>query len=349
MSQSPWGNIQYSTPILRGIRMVSCAGHEGLMISESAARKYLSDNAKNVGMPYGNYLCYEGDAAVCVPLLDSEDIRNAFFAKIMANGIDERPDSVKKESMNKLIETAATYYPQYFLSSITRSDCEDVYDEMKKVALEKVDREAHFNKKDAVFQFLTDPLIGPSYVIAVTTDGTRHIVPLENSRKVKQGNPKDHLYTISDFETVSESDLPPLTERYIAYLRDAIKEAEKHLASANDPGNPDRKQAEDRYVSRLGYISYHTELFCRQLIGEEQFLTMVQAEESGITAVKEKIKELLEGKHLNEISSIYGAHAYSREECEAPWLIRETIMERHQNTNPQKELSEDVDSLSPSL
>ncbi len=71
-SYSPWGPAQDRTPIVDGVSWVSTASHGGLMVTRTAARKYLSAKAVEVAYPgqCGNYVCFEEDCSYAVALYE---------------------------------------------------------------------------------------------------------------------------------------------------------------------------------------------------------------------------------------------------------------------------------------
>lgn len=70
MAGSPWGQIQHSNPILRGVRIVSTAGHGGVMVTRRFAKNYLTKAAIERGQEYGNYLCYEEDCDMSIVIFE---------------------------------------------------------------------------------------------------------------------------------------------------------------------------------------------------------------------------------------------------------------------------------------
>lgn len=54
MSSSPWGKIQHSKSLVRGVRFVSTASHGGIMVTENYAQKHFSKSAIERALKYTN-------------------------------------------------------------------------------------------------------------------------------------------------------------------------------------------------------------------------------------------------------------------------------------------------------
>lgn len=101
---SPWGGIQYSTIIARGLKSVGTAGHGGYMATEKFAEKYLSEACKKHADRYGNYLCYEEDCAYAIL---AYDIADKFGNKMKSDKY------TIEEYKHSLLESISCYYPEY--------------------------------------------------------------------------------------------------------------------------------------------------------------------------------------------------------------------------------------------
>lgn len=102
---SPWGPTQQLTdhPSLRGVRIVSTAGHGGMGIADGIARKVLSPAAYKIGEKYGGYVWFEEDVAVGIPLLEHPE----WYQLLMG-----RPFSDAQIAMNE--RSVRQSYPRYF-------------------------------------------------------------------------------------------------------------------------------------------------------------------------------------------------------------------------------------------
>lgn len=74
MAGSPWGTIQQSENIVRGVRVVSTASHSGIMVSPQSAHKYLSEAARNAALRWNEFYCFEEDCDAAIVL--SEFVKN---------------------------------------------------------------------------------------------------------------------------------------------------------------------------------------------------------------------------------------------------------------------------------
>ena len=58
--KSPWGEIQFSEPLIPGMELVSTASHGGVRVTREAA-VLLSPAARKCGFRQGGYLWFEED------------------------------------------------------------------------------------------------------------------------------------------------------------------------------------------------------------------------------------------------------------------------------------------------
>lgn len=101
---SPWGGIEDSKVIAKGLKIVSTATHGGYMVTENFANKYLSEKSKKYAIKYKNYLCYEEDCdftILCYELIDT------FGDRLKGK------NSTIEEYKEKLIKIINKYYPEY--------------------------------------------------------------------------------------------------------------------------------------------------------------------------------------------------------------------------------------------
>lgn len=103
---SPWGGIQYSVVIARGMKAVSTAGHGGYMVTEKFAEKYLSEPCKKRALTYSNYLCFEEDCAWAILAFD---VFEHFGDKMKSEKV------TLEEYREGLIQTLSLYYADYLL------------------------------------------------------------------------------------------------------------------------------------------------------------------------------------------------------------------------------------------
>ncbi|WP_368262846.1 DUF7007 domain-containing protein [Clostridium disporicum] len=103
---SPWGGIQYSKVIVRGLKAVSTAGHGGYMVTEKFAEKYLSEACKKRALTYSNYLCFEED---CDWAILAFDVLEDFGDKMKSE------ETTLEAYRNSLLETVSLYNADYLL------------------------------------------------------------------------------------------------------------------------------------------------------------------------------------------------------------------------------------------
>lgn len=107
---SPWGGIQHSTIIMRGLKYVSTAGHGGYMVTKNFANKHLSKPCINLGEEYGDYLCYEEDCAWALVNYDLLKYNpNIYSLKIKNANI-----SIEDAELS-LRKNLSIYYPNYLI------------------------------------------------------------------------------------------------------------------------------------------------------------------------------------------------------------------------------------------
>lgn len=78
---TPWGAVQHSKIIKRGVSIVSTTSHGGMRISKGFAEKNLSTAAINRATVLGNYLFYEEDCDMAIPVFELEDIQEDVFGE----------------------------------------------------------------------------------------------------------------------------------------------------------------------------------------------------------------------------------------------------------------------------
>jgi hypothetical protein len=66
--ETPWGTSQITENHDSGFIFVSTARHGGFMIAKDFAEKHLSPAAIKRGEKCGDYLCYEEDCSIAIPL-----------------------------------------------------------------------------------------------------------------------------------------------------------------------------------------------------------------------------------------------------------------------------------------
>jgi hypothetical protein len=98
---TPWGESQYTKQLAPGVYLVSTAGHGGILIGRSQAKKLLSRKAIVIGMLWGNFLAYEEDC----------DIAAVWY---------EHPEFASSDDKSKIKrmaqESLQRWHPAYFIA-----------------------------------------------------------------------------------------------------------------------------------------------------------------------------------------------------------------------------------------
>lgn len=176
MAGSPWGQIQHSVILKRGFRCVSTAGHGGIMVTMHAAEKHLSETARKFGERYGNYLCYEEDCLMSIPIFENVDIRSKF-----SNTKDEQ-----------IIKSLSYYYPEYLLERGIPFDGDEEVKE-KYLAKKKKEEEERMEKMIEADTISSVDIVletrFPDCLLVTTKDNNIHLIQkgefsLENPPKL---------------------------------------------------------------------------------------------------------------------------------------------------------------------
>jgi len=107
MANSPWGEIQESEQVKRGVRIISGSRSCGMLFTQRAAEKYLSDAAIDAGTKWGDYIAYEG-TSLGVVVLDNPGFLEAIYGDVARTD----PASVLRRAFEKTLRD----HPEYLLS-----------------------------------------------------------------------------------------------------------------------------------------------------------------------------------------------------------------------------------------
>src|SRR5579859_4475885 len=155
-SNSPWGTIDSSEQITRGVRWVSTPSHGGLMVSKGAASKYLTPKAIELGGAWGDYICFEEDCAYAIAFFQNPQWKRHLDRQALAqweNSIlesDSYMGKAKQDALARLIPDVAKtddairedmraivayWYPEFFrVSSV-----EVLTESLNRIAFAKTD------------------------------------------------------------------------------------------------------------------------------------------------------------------------------------------------------------------
>ena len=237
---TPWGTAQQTRNHARGISTVSTSSHGGLLIGVATAKRYLSEAALKHGHRYGGYLCYEEDCAYEIPLYDSAYIRDVVAKDVLAKGITL--DHLKHE----LWKSLSRWYPDYLL-------------ELNVVPDEKPHREWTHEQKASEMRAERHPLLviccwdSDATMLAgvnlvETADGTRHYVCSKSYRRARENN--SILLTIEDMEIVDQSNLDPISARFLDYL---VGYSNELLRGDADQSACGQEKLGRRFCNKLSY------------------------------------------------------------------------------------------------
>lgn len=181
---SPWGGIQGSKVVAKGLKFVCTASHGGYMVTSNFAKKYLSKNCQKYGLKYKDYLCYEEDSAYSI--LEFEII-------------DEFGDRIYKgeksfeEYKVSLIKSLSYYFPEYLIEKgVTPNEKE------YKEYLENKKREQMRAEKnpDLIISVST---INKEIVRVITANNKEHFISKESYRNLRENS---NLLLISKCEKI---------------------------------------------------------------------------------------------------------------------------------------------------
>ena len=170
---SPWGGIQHSDVIVRGLKLVSTAGHGGYMVTNTFANKYLSNACKKLGMKYRNYLCYEEDCAYNLVNYDLLKYNPAIFEKI-------RGDKPLEEVEFAIRKSLSLYYPKYLIE-IGVEPVKEQY----QIYLNGLKKDKMIKEKNPNY-IISAISVDEEVVKVLTADNKYHYVTKESYRKASK-------------------------------------------------------------------------------------------------------------------------------------------------------------------
>lgn len=82
---TPWGRSDHKQTLINGVVSVDTPSHGGLMIQKDVANKLLTPQAIQKGMSFGDYLCYEEDCDIAIPVYEIAEIREQLYKEDAEN------------------------------------------------------------------------------------------------------------------------------------------------------------------------------------------------------------------------------------------------------------------------
>lgn len=109
MEYSIWGEIQHNDSLRRCVRVVSTAGHGGMLLSKRFAEKNLPEDVI-MNMPfYNGYYCFEEDRDFTLPFFFIPTLIIDFV-----NSYSKETDEIKKGRVNFHVDTTLQCMELYF-------------------------------------------------------------------------------------------------------------------------------------------------------------------------------------------------------------------------------------------
>lgn len=185
MAGSIWGAIQHTTVLKKGLKIVSTAGHGGVMVTSRYAEKHLSEAARKRGERYGNYLCYEEDCDMSIPLFESPDVWEKLW-----------PD---KDGHSILLSSLSRWNSDYLIEIGVEPDAE-AYEEYLTNQKRRKMREER-NGDLIIAAWSADELGKPGVIKVMTADDNIHYI-------MKEGYSEMRLKLLSKCQICQEEEKP---------------------------------------------------------------------------------------------------------------------------------------------
>lgn len=184
---SPWGTIQDSRSICRGVAWVSTPGHGGLRIAKGFAEKHLSEAARKRAIVQGGYLYYEEDCDFAIPLFELPHLWDSALRNTPSN-----------ERQDMLMNSLSGWNPEYLLER-NIEPYEKPYSEWKK----RRERDVRHAAKDPDL-ITAAQRVNDSVTKVWTADGKQHYVSAESYTR----NQKQNMW----LNLLSQCDIVPSPE-----------------------------------------------------------------------------------------------------------------------------------------
>lgn len=205
---TPWGKAQQSVQIVQGMTLVSTAGHGGIMVTEKAAKDWLSEAARECGMRYSGYLCYEEDCDINIVIYDAKPLWETFGSALP--GLLAKPMG---EVLKRIKRSISGYRPEYLLAIGEQPDPQGYAIYTGRREAERLYREKDPNHMVTCWGSW-DTLI-PGVVRVATADGTMHFVTEKSYQRVRTDDATTFTMPLNECELVDC--VPALVDRLVPY------------------------------------------------------------------------------------------------------------------------------------
>lgn len=208
---SPWGQVQHSNKVVRGITIVSTASHGGLMATEKAAQQWFSPAALANAMRIPGYYCWEEDCQIDIAIYDAKSLWERFCSVLP--GLTSKP---MDEMLAKIKRSISGWYPDYLLAKGETPDPETY-------AIYKARKESERMRKERdpnhiVTAWGTWDTLVPGVIRVATADGKSHFVTEESYDKIRADDVLTYSLPLDHCEIIEPELMPSLDERFIPYV-----------------------------------------------------------------------------------------------------------------------------------
>ena len=216
---SPWGEVQHSDKVVRGITVVSTVGHGGLMATEKAAKEWFSPAALDAAIRIPGYYCWEEDCQIDIAVYDAKFLWDKFCNVLP--GLTTKP---MDEMLAKIKRSISGWYPDYLLAKGETPDPE-AYAIYKARKAAECMRKEHDPTHMGTCWGDWDTLV-PGVCRVATADGKYHHVTEESYNKVRTHEVMTYSMPLDQCEVIEPELMPALEERLSSY---ALHKQEQYI------------------------------------------------------------------------------------------------------------------------
>lgn len=181
------------------------------MIAAGTAAMMLSEAARAEALVHGNYLCYEEDCAIEIPLFENAEIRNALFSEQYLESVGGIDEVLKRMHLN-----LSTYYVDYLEAIGVTPDVErrKMHDARK--AFDK----ARIDAPETVFTCCKGEWDTLLEGVQKVYDGTGkgHYATTASLTALRESSEKHLLSRMADIEVVEAAQLPAVRDRLVPFI-----------------------------------------------------------------------------------------------------------------------------------